>query len=91
MELGTWKTFKYAEPFSRHNLAKHWVDDVSNGCHDPIGLEIWAKNCGQTNSLHSSCRLGCQLLSNTVISLGVSETVITPCYCDYCDYCYFFK
>ena len=35
--------------------------------------------------------LGCQLLSNTVISLGVTETVITPCYCDYCDYCYFFK
>jgi hypothetical protein len=33
--------------------------------------------------------LGCQLLSNTVISLGVTETVITPCYCDYCDYCFF--
>jgi len=36
-------------------------------------------------------QLGCQLLSNTVINLGVTETVITPCYCDYCDYCYFFK
>jgi len=40
---GTWKTFKYAEPFSRHNRAKHWVDDVNNRRHDPIGLEeIWA-------------------------------------------------
>jgi hypothetical protein len=24
------KTFKYAEPFSRHNRAKHWVNDVNN-------------------------------------------------------------
>ncbi|KAL7425548.1 hypothetical protein ACHAXH_000046, partial [Discostella pseudostelligera] len=40
---GQWKTFKYAEPFSRHNRAKHWVDDVNNRRHDPIGLEeIWA-------------------------------------------------
>ena len=40
---GSWKTFKYAEPFSRHNRAKHWVDDVNNRRHDPIGLEeIWA-------------------------------------------------
>jgi hypothetical protein len=40
---GTWKTFKYPEPFSRHNRAKHWVDNVNNHCHYPIGLEeIWA-------------------------------------------------
>ena len=40
---GEWKTFKYAEPFSRHNRAKHWVDDVNNRRHDPIALEeIWA-------------------------------------------------
>ena len=39
---GEWKTFKYAEPFSRHNRAKHWVDDVNNRRHDPIGLEqVW--------------------------------------------------
>ena len=25
-----WKTFKYAKPFSRHNCAKHWVDNVNN-------------------------------------------------------------
>jgi hypothetical protein len=39
---GEWKTFKYAKPFSRHNRAKHWVDDVNNSRHDPIGLEqVW--------------------------------------------------
>jgi hypothetical protein len=40
---GVWKTFKYAERFSLHNRAKHWVDDVNNRRHDPIGLEeVWA-------------------------------------------------
>ena len=40
---GEWKSFKYAEPMSRHNKAKHWVDDVNNRRHDPIGLEdVWA-------------------------------------------------
>jgi hypothetical protein len=39
----TWKTFKYFEPFSQHNQAKHGVDDVNNCRHDPIALEeIWA-------------------------------------------------
>ena len=38
-----WRTFKYAKPLSRHNRAKHWVDDVNNRRHDPIGLErVWA-------------------------------------------------
>ena len=37
-----WKTFKYAEPLSRLNRAKHWVDDVNNRRHAPIGLEeMW--------------------------------------------------
>ena len=36
---GEWKSFRYAEPFSRHNKGKHWVDDVNNHCHDLIGLE----------------------------------------------------
>ena len=40
---GEWKTFKYVEPMSRHNRSKHWVDDVNNKRHDPIGLEdVWA-------------------------------------------------
>ena len=40
---GVWKSFKYTEPLSRHNRAKHWVDDINNRCHDPIGLEsAWA-------------------------------------------------
>jgi len=39
---GQWKTFKYAEPFSRYSRAKHWVDDHNNRRHDPIGLEeVW--------------------------------------------------
>ncbi len=39
---GEWKTFKYAKPISRHNRAKHWVNDVNNRRHDPIGLEqVW--------------------------------------------------
>lgn len=40
---GEWKSFKYCEPMSRHNRSKHWVDDVNNRRHDPIGLEdVWA-------------------------------------------------
>ncbi len=36
---GQWKTFKYAEAFSRHNRGKHWVDDVNKRRHAPISLE----------------------------------------------------
>jgi hypothetical protein len=40
---GKWESFKYAEYLSPHNGAKHWVDDVNNRRHDPIGLEqVWA-------------------------------------------------
>jgi hypothetical protein len=40
---GEWKTFQYAEPFSRHNRGKHWVDDVNQRRHQPISLEsVWA-------------------------------------------------
>lgn len=39
---GSWKTFKYLEPFSRYSRGKHWVDDHNNRRHDPIGLEeVW--------------------------------------------------
>ena len=39
---GQWKSFKYTEPFSRYCHAKHWVDDINNRRHDPIGLEeVW--------------------------------------------------
>ncbi|KAL7525460.1 hypothetical protein ACHAXR_001013, partial [Thalassiosira sp. AJA248-18] len=35
-------TFNYVEYLSRHNRSKHWVDDVNNRRHDPIGLEqVW--------------------------------------------------
>jgi hypothetical protein len=36
---GQWKSFCYAEPFSRHNNGKHWVDDHNNRRHDPISLD----------------------------------------------------
>ena len=47
---GEWKTFKYAEPFSRHNKGKHWVDDINKCCHALISLESvwgtkWWPNC----------------------------------------------
>ncbi len=39
---GSWETFKYSEPFSCYSQAKHWVDNVNNRRHDPIGLEeVW--------------------------------------------------
>ncbi len=39
---GEWKFFKYIEPLSHHNCAKHCVDDVNNCHHDPIALEdVW--------------------------------------------------
>ena len=34
-----WKSFKYAEPFSRHNKGKHWVDNINKRRHSPILLE----------------------------------------------------
>jgi hypothetical protein len=38
-----WSSFKYTEAFTNHCIAKHWVDDVNNRRHAPIGLEdIWA-------------------------------------------------
>jgi hypothetical protein len=43
---GEWKTFKYAEPFSRHNRGKHWVDNVNKRRHAPISLEsAWKTKC----------------------------------------------
>ena len=41
-ESGQWVSFNYPEFLSRHNHSKHWVDDINNRCHDPIGLEqVW--------------------------------------------------
>ena len=43
---GQWKSFLYPEPISRHNRAKHWVDDHNSRRHDPIGLdETWRTKC----------------------------------------------
>ena len=39
---GGWESFNYPEVLSNHNHGKHWVDDVNNRRHDPIGLEqVW--------------------------------------------------
>ena len=39
---GGWESFCYPEFLSNHNNSKHWVDDVNNRRHDPIGLEqVW--------------------------------------------------
>ena len=39
---GTQVRWVYIEPTSRHNRAKHWVDDVNNRRHAPIDLaEAW--------------------------------------------------
>ena len=52
---GMWKKFKYAEPFSHHNRAKHWVDEVNNCCQDPIGLEeVWAAKWWSNQHNHFS-------------------------------------
>ncbi|KAL3773990.1 hypothetical protein ACHAWO_004625 [Cyclotella atomus] len=40
---GEWESFKYTEAITNHNKSKHWVDDVNNRRHAPIGLEdVWA-------------------------------------------------
>ena len=53
---GEWTSFKYAEPMSRHNRSKHWVDDVNNRRHDPIGLEdVWATKWWPTRQFTFIC------------------------------------
>ena len=48
-KYGEWVTFKYADYLSLHNHIKHWVDDVNNRRHDPIGLEqVWHKMVAYT-------------------------------------------
>ena len=55
---GQWKTFKYAEPFSRYSRAKHWVDDHNNRRHDPIGLEeVWGTRWWPSNVKHYLIKL----------------------------------
>jgi hypothetical protein len=40
---GEGKSFNYTEAITNHNISKHWVDDVNNRRHAPIGLEeVWA-------------------------------------------------
>ena len=66
---GTVHNFKYVEPLSRHNIAKHFVDDVNNRRHDPIGLDSgwptknWAHrqlafflSVSEVNALNSQAR-----------------------------------
>ena len=49
---GQVKSFNYVEPLSRHNVAKHFVDDVNNRRHDPIGLDAaWATKSWEQRQL----------------------------------------
>ena len=55
---GEWKSFKYPEPLSFHNRAKHWVDDHNNRRHDPIGLEdVWGTKWWPTRQFTFICGL----------------------------------
>eukprot|EP01082_Thalassiosira_pseudonana_P012401 g11211.t1 g11211 contig5:378673-379988(-) len=38
-----WSSFKYTEAIANHCIAKHWVNDVNNRGHAPIGLEADVK------------------------------------------------
>lgn len=66
---GGWESFNYPEFLSNHNHSKHWVDDVNNRRHDPIGLEQvwhtkWWPTCqftficsvAESNAVHSKAR-----------------------------------
>ena len=49
-------TFKYAECISRHNHSKHWVYDVNNRRHDPIGVDqVWHTKWWSTQKFTFIC------------------------------------
>ncbi len=54
------------------------------------GAELPKKQRSVFN-LSLTTSLGCQLLSNSNLILGVTVTGTFPCYCVNCDYCFFFK
>ncbi len=35
-----WTKFKYKEAIANHDTSMHWVDDVNQRRHAPIGLEV---------------------------------------------------
>ncbi len=53
---GEWRSYKYVAPMSQHNKRKHWVIDVNNWCHDPIGLkDVWATKWWPTRQFTFIC------------------------------------
>ena len=63
---GEWVSFNYAEYLSRHNRSKHWVDDINNRRHDPIGLEqVWHTKWWPTRQFTFICSVA---ESNAVMS-----------------------
>ena len=57
-ESGQWVSFNYPEFLSRHNHSKHWVDDINNRCHDPIGLEqVWHTKWWPTRQFTFICSI----------------------------------
>ena len=74
---GEWFSFQYPEFLSRHNHAKHWVDDVNNRRHDPIGLEeVWHTKWWPTRQFTFLCSVA---ESNAVHSLArAKKSLPTP-------------
>ena len=69
--------FNYVEYLSRHNRSKHWVDDVNNRRHDPIGLEqVWNTNFWETRQFTFICSMA---EANSMYSRGrASQGKPTP-------------
>ena len=57
-ESGQWISLNYPEFLSGHNHSKHWVDDINNRCHDPIGLEhVWHTKWWPTHQFTFICSI----------------------------------
>ena len=53
---GEWVKFKYAKYPTHHNHSNHWVNDVNNRRHDPIGIEqVWHTELWPTRQFTFIC------------------------------------
>ena len=73
---GQWVSFNYPEFLSRHNHSKHWVDDINNRCHDPIGLEqVWHTKWWPTRQFTFICSVA---EANAVNCQGQGTSPLQP-------------
>ncbi len=49
-------------------------------------VRVESKRAKKLPTKRAAAELGCQLLSNSNLILGVQNTGTFPCYCDYCVY-----